>query len=236
MNTVRLIHRGALAALALALCVGPAAAQDETEADTIWVDGDKTIVIMSDEGRRMIIRSADDEGARFYFHGDDFDDARFFDAEPRAFSYRWRTPRSVELYGDLFDEDHLTENVAVLQGHLENLGGVWSERLGDDIRAGIAGSMKERSELMEMEMESRRLAQRARRAEGEERTRLEDELSGKLQEIFDRKQTLREEQIDRLREELDEALDKHNDRSQNQKEIIERRMRQLLGREDKYDW
>ena len=236
MNTVRLMQRVALSTLAVVLLAGSAAAQDDTEADNIWVDGDKTIVIMSDEGRRMIIRSADDEGARFFFDSDDFDGLRFFDAEPGRFGYRWRTPKTVEFHGDIWDEDRLSENMAVLEGHLENLGGVWTRSLGDDIRFGIAGSSKERSEVMQMEMESRRLAQRARRAEGEERTRLEDELAEKLQEIFDRKQALREEQIDRLREELDEALDKHNDRSGNRNEIIDRRMRQLLGKEDKYDW
>ena len=92
MNTVRLMQRVALSILAVVLLAGSAAAQDDTEADTIWVDGDKTIVIMSDEGRRMIIRSADDEGARFFFDSDDFDGLRFFDAEPGRFGYRWRNP------------------------------------------------------------------------------------------------------------------------------------------------
>ena len=87
-----------------------------------------------------------------------------------------------------------------------------------------------------MEMESRRLAQRARRAEGEERTRLEAELEEKLREIFDRKQQLREEHIEHLREELDEALEKHNARTQDRQEIIDRRLNQLLGKSTRYDW
>ena len=85
-------------------------------------------------------------------------------------------------------------------------------------------------------MESRRLAQRARRAEGEERARLEGELEEKLNEIFERKQALREERIDRLRGDLDELLDAHNERDQNRREIIERRLNELLGKTSKYDW
>jgi hypothetical protein len=233
MKTVRLFHRVALAALAVFVLTRPAAAQDETEADTIWVDGDKTIVIMGDEGRRMIIRSGDEDGARVFF---DNDDDGFFRVAPGGFGYRFGQPNVLEFEEGRWQSGDAEDNVAVLGDYLENMSGVWGGRLGDEIRFGFGASMKERSEIAQMEMESRRLAQRARRAEGEERARLETELEEQLQDIFDRKQAMREEQIDRLREELDKALDAHNERSGHQSEIIERRMRQLLGREDKYDW
>lgn len=230
MKTVRLLHRVALATLAAFVLVQPAAAQDETEADTIWVEGDKTIVIMSDEGRRVIVRSADDDGPRFFFDSEGGTFSRFFDHDG-PIRLRGHAPRIMEFHGDLLDDK---EHVAVLGDYLDTFGNVWVDRLGGDIE--VAESMKHRSEVMRMEMESRRLAQRARRAEGEERTRLESELEEKLQEIFARKQALREEQIDQLREEMNEALDKHNERSQNRQEIIERRLNQLLGKSTRYDW
>ena len=236
MNTVRLFQGIALALLVVFVLPRPVAAQDETEADTIWVDGDKTIVVMTDEGRRFIIRSSDDDGPRVFFGSDDegHNFTRFFDGKPGAFHFRSGEPKVMEFYGDLLDEEG--QNFTVLSDYLDNLGNVWVDRLGDGSRIELGASMRERSEVMKLEMESRRLAQRARRAEGEERTRLEGELEEKLQEIFDRKQALQEERIDGLRGDLDDLLDKHNERSQNQREIIERRLRNLLGKEGKYDW
>ena len=230
MNTVRLFHRAALAILAVFVLVQPAAAQDETEADTIFVEEGRTVVIVGDEGRQIIIRSADDEGHRFFFDSDDY--SRIFDWDGNV-RLRGHRPRVMEFRGNLLDDN---EHVGVLSDYLDGLGSVWVDRFGDDSQVRLAESMKGRSEVMRMEMESRRLAQQARRAEGEERTRLEAELDEKLQEIFDRKQALREEQIDKLREEMNEALDKHNEREQNRREIIERRLNQLLGKSSRYDW
>ena len=234
MNTVRLFQGIALALLVVLVLPRLAAAQDETEVDTIWVDGDKTIVVMSDDGRRIIIRSSDDDGRHVFFDSDDHDFSRFFDDKTGALRFRSGMPRVMEFRGDRLDAEN--QYGAVLSEYIGNMGGLWLDRLGDDFGVEMGVSMKERSEVMQMERESRRLAQRARRAEGEERARLEGELEEKLQEVFDRKQALHEERIDQLRGDLDEHLDKHNERSQNRKEIIERRMRQLLGKEDKYDW
>ena len=89
---------------------------------------------------------------------------------------------------------------------------------------------------MRMEMESQRLARRARRADGDERAQFEQELQEKLNEIFDHKQALRAERAERLQEELNKALEQQNDRSQSRNEIIDRRLRELLGQRDKYDW
>ena len=234
MNTVRMFQGIALALLVVFVLPRPASAQEEAEADTIWVEDGKTIVVMGDEGRRITIRSTDDEGASVFFDSDGRDFPRFFEGHPRSFRFRSGTPRILEFNDDFFDgDDH---GVAVLSDYLGGLNNVWVDGFGDDIRVGVGESMKGRSEVMRMEMESRRLAQRARRAEGEERARLEGELEEKLQEIFERKQTLRQERIDRLRDDLDELLDAHNERDQNRGEIIERRLNELLGKTSKYDW
>ncbi len=234
MNTVRLFQGIALALLVVFVVPRPAAAQEEAEADTIWVEGDKTIVVMSDEGRKIIIRRADGDAPSIFFDSDTGNFSRFFEGKPGRWRFRSGEPRVMEFHGDLFDE--VGDNVTVLSDYLDNLNHVWVGRHGDDFRVELGESMKERSEVMKLEMESRRLAQQARRAEGEERARLEGELEEKLLEIFERKQALQEERIDRLRGDLDELLDKHNERDQNRAEIIERRMNELLGKTSKYDW
>ena len=214
MNT-RLLQGIAVAFLAVFVLARPVAAQEE--ADTIYVSGDNTIVIMSDDGKRIIVRSADD-------HGD----------WPRVFNLRpgqWRAPR-VEFRGHAFGDDDFT----VFSDHFGNFGNVLTGGFGDDFTVQLGESMKERTELMKMEMESQRLARRARRADSDERAQLEQELEKKLNEIFDRKQALREERVEQLREALNKALDQQNDRDQNRNEIIDRRLRELLGQHDKYDW
>lgn len=222
-----------MALLAFCVLVDPATAQDEADADTIWVDGDKTIVVMSEDGRRLVIRSADDEdGNRFFF--EDRPGARVFGVRPGTFFGEEGAPRIMRFHSDRLGD--LDEDLSVLDDMLSGMDGVWVDRLGDDFRVELGASMKERSELMRMETESQRLARRARRAEGQEKADLERELEEQLNEIFDRKQALQEERIERLRDEMDKALDRHNERDQHREEIVERRLRQLLGREDRLDW
>lgn len=230
MNRLRVIRRVALAALAVFALTRPATAQTEVVGDTIYVKGDKVVVVQSDEdGKRIVIRGFGDEDGNVFFNSDDGEG--FFDVRPGTF--KWRGPRALEFHGQHGEGDR---NVAILNDYLDQMGNVWVDHDGADFRFGFGESMKGRSEVMKMERESRRLARQARQAEGDERDRLEAELEQHLQQIFERKQALREEEIDRMREALDKALDAHNERSSNRAEIIERRLRQLLGKEDKYDW
>ena len=230
MNT-RLLQGIALAFLAVFFLARPAAAQEEAEADTIYVSGDNSIVIISDDGRRIIVRSADDLDWPKIFVGDELL------SRPHVFSIRpgqWRAPK-VEFRGRHFgdDDDH---DFTVFSDYLGNFGNVLARGFGDDFTVHLGESMRERTEIMKMEMESQRLARSARRADADERVQLEQELQEKLNEIFDRKQELRENRIEELRESLNKALDQQNDRDQSRNEIIDRRLRELLGQHNKYDW
>lgn len=222
-----------MATLAVFVLARPAAAQEEAEADTIYVSGDNTIVIMSDDGRRIIVRSADDLDWPKVIVGDEII------SHPRVFSVRpgqWRVPK-VEFRGFPFGDDEDDEkDFAFFGEHFGNMGNFSINGFGDDFTIHLGESMKERTELMKMEMESQRLARRARRADSDERAQLEQELEEKLNEIFDRKQALQEERVEQLREALNKALDQQNDRDQSRNEIIDRRLRELLGQSDKYDW
>jgi hypothetical protein len=231
MNTVRWILTLGAACLAVLVLAEPAAAQDEAEADTIWVEGDKTLVIMGEDGRRVIVRSADGEdGARFFIGDGDDDWPHVFNVRPDVVGRSLRAPLA-RFHNYSFDDDD--GNVTLWGG--DGFNGIISGQLNNELLA-LTESSKGRSEIMKMEMESQRLAQQARRAEGAERTRLEQELEDKLTEIFDRKQALREERIERLRESMNDALEEHNNRNQARSEIVDRRLRELLGQRDKYDW
>lgn len=104
--------------------------------------------------------------------------------------------------------------------------------LGDPIRA----SLEEHREVAGLERESRDLARRARRAEGAERNRLESELRTHLEEIFARKLELREQRIATLEEKLTDERDKLQRRRAARSEMIERRLRTLMGEDDILDW
>jgi len=227
MNTRLLL---AMATLAVFVLARPAAAQEEVEADTIYVSGDNSIVIISDDGRRIIVRSAGDLDWPKIFVGDETI------SYPRVFNVRpgqWRMPKMEVRTYPFGDDDE--KDFAFFGEHFGNMGN-FSVNFGDDFALYRGESMKERTELMKMEMESQRLARRARRADGDERAQLEQELEEKLNEVFDRKQALREERVEKLREALNKALDQQNDRDQSRNEIIERRLRELLGQSGKYDW
>ncbi len=230
MNT-RLLQGIAVAFLAVFFLARPAAAQEEAEADTIFVSGDNSIVIISDDGRRIIVRSADDLDWPKIIVGDELlSKPRVFDVRPG----QWRVPK-VEFRGRHFGDDE-DNDFTVFSDYFGNFGNVLAGGFGDDFTVHLGESMKERTELMKMEMESQRLARRARRADGDERAQLEQELQEKLNEIFDRKQELRENRIEQLRESLNKALDQQNERDQSRNEIIDRRLRELLGQHNKYDW
>ena len=220
----------ALALLAVFVVARPAAAQEDVEADTIYVTGDKTLVIVGDDGKRIIVRSAGDIDWPEIITGDHIS-PHVFELNPG----RWRAPR-VEFRGRHFDDEDDENNFVFYNDLLGRVDGLLADGIGDDFTVRLGDSMKERSEIRKMEAESHQLARRARRADGDERAQLEQELEEKLNEIFDRKQALREKRVEKLREEMDKALDEQNDREQNRNEIITRRLRELLGQRDRYDW
>jgi hypothetical protein len=230
MNT-RLLQGIAVALLTVFVLARPAAAQEEAEADTIYVTGDKTIVIVGDEGHRVIVRSADDLDWPHIVVDDHLDGPRTFSVRPGE----WRAPR-VMFRGNAFDDEDEAHNFTVFSDYFDQFGNAIAGGFGDDFAFRLRQTAQEREELMRMEMESQRLARRARRAEGDERAQLEQELQDQLNDIFDRKQVLREKRVEQLREALNKALDQQNDREQNRNEIVDRRLRELLGQHDRYDW
>ncbi|RMF61767.1 MAG: hypothetical protein D6746_05070, partial [Bacteroidetes bacterium] len=91
-------------------------------------------------------------------------------------------------------------------------------------------------EVIRMEREAERMARALRRAEGEDRKRQEEALRQKLEEIFERKMQLSEERLNELQEALKEARKQLEARRRARSEIIERRLKELLGERDLFAW
>lgn len=104
--------------------------------------------------------------------------------------------------------------------------------LGDPLRE----SLEEHREVAELERKSRELAREARRAQGAERSALESDLREQLEEIFAKKLELREHRIADLEVKVGEERDKLQRRRTARSEMIERRLRTLMGEDDILDW
>ncbi len=217
MTTLRHMYWLTFLAPAILVLAQPAAAQTDEPPDTVYVDAEETVIIL--DGKRIIVKSMDTgEGHRFTLE-------REMDVDfPRIHMQG----RNFHMPGRNFD----------IEIHKSKL------RPGIVKSMGIAKSMREKLEEMvmdvdddvrQLELEAQRLARAVRGAEGDERTRLNDELAEKLGEIFDHKQELRQEEIDRLQSQLDKAVGKREEREGIREEIIRRRMDQLIGN-SRYEW
>lgn len=97
-------------------------------------------------------------------------------------------------------------------------------------------SLEEHREVAELERESRELARSAREAEGDERRRLESDLRTHLNEIFDKKLQIRRNRIAELQERVAEERDQVERRRTAREEVVEKRLRTLMGEDDLLDW
>lgn len=206
---------------------------EDMPADTVVVQSNK-VVIKTPDGQKIYVYTDDgDTGARV-FVGDPGDDHglrmwrgvapdvrfRHFDADhPRAF-----------VFGDDGEGFDFDFDMPEIEPLLEGLGGMRRMRLE------LGMSTEERAEIARMDAETHRLAREARRAEGAERQRLERELREELETIFERKLELRSKHIETLEDRLNEERETLEERRQSRNEIIERRLRDLLGEDDALDW
>lgn len=260
MKTVRTaLQWMSLPVLALCLLAQPALAQKDAIVTIEKTDGGDTVVVKIEDGNRTVTvngKVLDDEEAEKYLEemgvfwvGDDEGYAWRFG--PRSNRFHFFGDDDSEFMADFEkrlkegiphvyfrDSDDARENVFFLDDQLRGLrdGLAAFGKDGNGFAFGLDTSMKERAEIAQMDMESRRLAMKIREADEADRAGLERELQDLLADIFDRKMALREERIDALREQLGEAEEARQERQQNRQEIIERRLKELLGERDKYDW
>lgn len=96
--------------------------------------------------------------------------------------------------------------------------------------------MEGNAEVARMEREAHELALKARGATGAERTRLEQELKAQLDKIFEKKMDVRREHAERMERELNEVRAQLSAREKARAEMIDRRLKELLGAEDALKW
>ncbi len=236
--------RFAAVGAALMLCTAPAFAHDYAARDTITVKGEGLTVQVID-GKVFVNGEEVEEGASLVFENDDDDlhvfmnpkHGRFGDGH--AFAFRFRPDEEREHFRAFFGDDPDVER-GIRREHF--VGPMMNERVrffGDDddgFEGEDAFTEYADPEVREMEREASRLAREVRRAEGDEREQLEAELQEKLEAIFERKMELREKRVERLEESLEEARSRLEERRKAREEIIRRRLRDLLGEDDLYEW
>jgi hypothetical protein len=229
--------------LGLALIAPVALAQDAAPPDTIQVDDD-TVVIQLKDGKQVIVRGGDapivleqdgtfvvgPHGA-FRFRGDE-------DERPHAFFRRFEADHpGFGLFGERFDDlefdvEALVPDMEPLMQNLDRSMSDVHQQLGGDVRALV----EKRAEIARMDAESRRLARQWRQAEGDERERLRADLQELLADIFQQKLDLRQQRIEGLQDKLEEEQAQLERRQAARDEIIDRRLRDLLGEDHELDW
>lgn len=96
---------------------------------------------------------------------------------------------------------------------------------------------RERAQLAErLELRTKELAERARGVDGEDREKFVGELREVLAQHFELREWFRHREVERLERELAEMREALEHRHENREGIIEKRLRQLLGKGDDLDW
>ncbi len=245
MPDFRLLRRFVLSA-ALMLFAAPSFARDlaavDAAPDTITVKGSGFTVQVID-GKVFVNGEEMDEGASLFFEDDD-DDAHVFMKSKRgrfgdgnAFAFRFEPDEERERFR-AFSGDGPDVGREFLREHFA--GPMRGKKMlffsDDDERFEDVFTEYADAEVREMEREASRLAREARRADDDEREKLEAELQKKLEAIFERKMELREKRVEALEESLEEARARLEERRKAREEIIRRRLRELLGEDDLYEW
>ncbi len=236
------INRLAVGFFAAAFLVAPSALAQNEDAEDVRVRAERVIIEVDDEGRVLVdgkrLSDRDETVVLRVEPGDGEIEVEavgprrrhmVFRGDARQGHDRVRFRRGADgPHPHMEDFDFEMPHIPDVAPLLER----FRFELGDPLRE----SMKEHREVAELERQSRDLARAARRAEGGERTRLEAELRTQLNEIFDKKVELREERIANLEEKVADEREKLQRRRAARAEMIESRLRMLMGEDDILDW
>ena len=244
----RFVLSAALVLFAAPSFARPPAAMDAAP-DTITVKGSGLTVQVID-GKVFVNGEEVEEGTALAFEGDDDDvwvddddvhvfmskGGRFHDED--AFAFRVGPGEEREPFRAFFGEGPEVEREIRRERFAGPMRGKKLLFIGDDDDERFAHRFTEYAdaEVRAMEREASRLAREARRADDDEREKLEAELQKKLEAIFERKMELREKRVEALEESLEEARTRLEERRKAREEIIRRRLRELLGEDDLYEW
>jgi hypothetical protein len=193
------------------------------EADTLRIDTDRVVVIIEDGN--VILRRSDRSGEV------EEREVRIGDGD-RQSAVRVMRRRGVEGDTLRFDVERIVERA-------RDMASVFPREIFDEIEFSghpLGERLEERREITRMEAETRDLARRARAASGSERQRLETELRTQLDSLLSRRLDAERDRVDQLEEQASERRSRLENRMASRGEIVERRMRALLGDSDDLDW
>lgn len=236
-------HLSLLVAMTLLLFgAGSASAQPgERGRDTVRIEGSRIVIELDDDGRLVVDgRRLDGDGSYVFRvrRGDGGDTVVLHGGEGGGL-FAVRPGRAIRSFRSAPFDEEFTFSLDVpnvwVEGDFDRAFGPLRDELRIR-RLPFAERLKENAEVADLEHEARQLARDARRAEGAERQRLERELRTKLETIFDRKMTLRRERTEALERELQEERENLQARQSARQDMIERRMRELLGKDDALEW
>jgi len=94
---------------------------------------------------------------------------------------------------------------------------------------GLAYSGEQEKKQKELEIDVELLALRYKNADGGNQAKIKNELSSKLSELFDVKESKKQEEVKQLEKRLQELKESLAARKQNKNEIVARRVQELLG-------
>lgn len=261
MKTMRLFFmsadKGVLpTALLLCLLASPALAQNRRLApdrdDTMTVRDKKVTIEMKDgkvtvngqpvdpEEDRFIVR-VDPDGEEFIVFMDEGGPFRYRFG-PRAFSWDDDDTPGDVLRRFRLENPHFNMTIPRFEMELARPYMAPSVDLfrwdgdGPGRQRFFLRSLEDNVEIARMEREAWELARKARRAEGDEKTRLEQELRSKLDQIFDQKLQLQQQRLEELEGDMQEQRSNLEERRRSRDQIIQKRQRELLGEEDAYEW
>ncbi len=104
---------------------------------------------------------------------------------------------------------------------------------GDDNKSvevyGLAYSGEKEKKEKELEIDVELLALKLKNGDSSSQQKIRTELSGKLSELFDIKETQKQNEVQRLEKRIQELKESLQARKQNKNEIIQRRIQELIG-------
>lgn len=237
-----------LAALLITILItsvlaAPATHAQDDAADEVRLRADRVTIEVDDDGRILLdgepVRERDGVVVLRVEPGDDDVEVEVIGPRKRRTIVRG-TPHTVHdrvalrmdgrrhPFFEDFDLDIDVPDMADVAPLLER----FRAGAGDSIRR----SFEEHREVAGLEHESRMLARRARSAEPDERPELEAELRNQLEEIFDKKEQLRRDRIADLEDKVASEREALERRRAAREDIIDRRLRALMGEDDILDW
>ncbi|GJQ63060.1 MAG: hypothetical protein SCALA702_21130 [Melioribacteraceae bacterium] len=91
-------------------------------------------------------------------------------------------------------------------------------------------------EIMEMELQSEKLALEYKNAKSSEKSAIKEKLNDLLNDLFAKREKLKQNEVDELTKELEELKSSLELRKKKKDTIIERRLEELLGNGEIFDW